>query len=129
MRPAWDIWTHILLFSIYRAQTTPRDSIIIGASPNIVTDRPPTLAPRCAGQSLVKHYSLRLMRLMQSADAFNPTNLHWVLISHANIPLMQSIMRNRKLHALSRQTITATLFAHVFQKSSDNIQVVPGSLR
>lgn len=39
------------------------------------------------------------MRLMQSADAFNPVNLHWVLISHANIPLMQSVMRNRKLLA------------------------------
>lgn len=37
------------------------------------------------------------MRLMQSAGAFNPVNLHWVLISHANIPLMQSVMRNRKL--------------------------------
>lgn len=36
---------------------------------------------------------------MQSADAFNPVNLHWVLISHANIPLMQSVMRNRKLLA------------------------------
>lgn len=37
------------------------------------------------------------MRLMQSAGAFNPVNLHRVLISHANIPLMQSVMRNRKL--------------------------------
>lgn len=36
---------------------------------------------------------------MQSAYAFNPVNLHWVLISHANIPLMQSVMRNRKLLA------------------------------
>lgn len=113
--------SNILLFSICPTQTTSRDSIIIGASPNIVTNQPPPLAPLllrfhplipCAFLfplslaltlplespiSLAKHYARRLMRLMQSSDAFNPANLHCALISCASIPLMESLMRNRNI--------------------------------
>lgn len=79
-------------------QTTSRDSIIIRASPNIVTnpDHLDSLS-LFRPSSLAKHYARHLMRLMQSSDAFNPANLHCALISCTSIPLMESLMRNRNI--------------------------------
>lgn len=91
--------SNILLFSICLTQTTSRDSIIIEASPNIVTnpDRLRSIRSLFRPISLAKHYARHLMRLMQSSDAFNPANLHCALISCASIPLMESLMRNRNI--------------------------------
>lgn len=95
--------SNILLFSICLTQTTSRDSIIIRASPNIVTNPDRLRSIRSLSPSLfrppslAKHYARHLMRLMQSSDAFNPANLHCALISCASIPLMESLMRNRNI--------------------------------
>ena len=44
----------VLLFSICPAQTMSRDLIIIGASPNIVTDRPPRFAPPSLSSNIMR---------------------------------------------------------------------------
>lgn len=58
----------------------------------------------------------RLMRLMQSPDAFNATNLHWALIScaRADIPLMESLMRNRSNPFTHPPTLSLSLSSFIY---------------